>query len=489
MGTAKRPVPDTAALRSQHLAGAAARLTGQDPAAALLDRAALLTLWRRAGIMPHTGLAAGEPAPAEARPRVHDAAARRLAGLLSDRADLLPQWLELCAAGGWRVPEELLPVLFERARIDRAVAGRFAAVIGERGAWLAAQNPAWQGVLDRASVAPEAVDVDVWETGRLNERVAYLSAYRRRDPTAARELLADAWASEGPTARAALIPFLDHGLSGADEPFLESALDDRRKEVREAAERLLCRLPGSVYAARMRERLLACITVRPTVVRRAPRIEVRPPATHDPSMDRDGIAAKPPVRSGETAREMWVRAIVARTRLSVWSELIGLQPERIVELPIEEYDAAVLAGWREAAIRQRNAEWARALAATWESEPQRSPGDLGPLLELLDPAERSELAARALRRPATADVRWIDVCPGPWDDRLGRAVLDVIREQGRRRPHAVYAVRAAVAHRLPAQLVPDLETVADQLPTSLAIPLRRMADDIRFRHEMAQELT
>ena len=45
------------------------------------------------------------------------------------------------------------------------------------------------------------------------------------------------------------------GLGLADEPFLESCLDDRARPVREEACRLLDRLPGSARAARMADRL------------------------------------------------------------------------------------------------------------------------------------------------------------------------------------------------------------------------------------------
>ena len=52
---------------------------------------------------------------------------------------------------------------------------------------------------------------------------------------------------------------LADGLSLADEPLLEAALDDRAAEVRSWAAYLLARLPGSALGQRMAERALGCL--------------------------------------------------------------------------------------------------------------------------------------------------------------------------------------------------------------------------------------
>ena len=55
--------------------------------------------------------------------------------------------------------------------------------------------------------------------------------------------------------RAAYVEALGVGLGPEDEPFLESALDDKSRQVRAEAVRLLATLPASRFAGRMTARL------------------------------------------------------------------------------------------------------------------------------------------------------------------------------------------------------------------------------------------
>src|SRR5262249_59366693 len=106
---------------------------------------------------------------------------------------------------------------------------------------------------------------------------------------------------------AALLGACATGLSLDDEPLLEVALDDRRKEVRIAAVELLAQLPDSAYARRMAERCTACVRVT------GGRVEVTPPAACDKGMRRDGISPRPPAGIGE--RAWWLEELVTRTPL------------------------------------------------------------------------------------------------------------------------------------------------------------------------------
>ena len=408
LGTAKRGLPSTEHPATRRLSA------GDDPASSLLDQAAALTAYRRAGVRPRRDVTPDEPAPMETLPRVPAAAARRLAALLDDRVGLLSEWLGLCADARARVPEELLPELFERARVNRGLAERLAPVVGERGRWLAARNPAWQPVLERA-VSP-GWDPEVWQTGRRADRVAYLAALRATEPGAARELLATTWSTEDPEDRVEFALALSDGLSAGDEAFLEQALDDRRSQVRAVAELLLGRLPASAYVARMRERLLDCASFDGEV------LEVNVPR-EAAGLRRDGIPAR--AGSGSSTGDLVVRELVSRAPLAAWLELTGLEPSEIVRQPVEPYDDAVRAGWWQAAVRQADATWAEPLLGAWQPADQREPGDL---LDVLEPARRRELTAQMLwDHPAEeAAVVWIAGCPGPWDEPLGLAVLSAI---------------------------------------------------------------
>jgi hypothetical protein len=141
---------------------------GADPAADLLDRAALLTVARRAGYLPDQ---ATPPlaAPDDPRPAVGAAAAQRLDRILggdptasgggaAGGGELLTEWLAAVVARGLRPPAQFLPVLLHRARqggAGEAGLRRLIAVAGgPRALWLSALNPAWAGVTTEPAADP-----------------------------------------------------------------------------------------------------------------------------------------------------------------------------------------------------------------------------------------------------------------------------------------------------------------------------------------------
>jgi len=110
---------------------------------------------------------------------------------------------------------------------------------------------------------------------------------------------------------------------------VDGALDDRHKQVREAALELLGRLPDSGYARRMVARARECVDLSGTG-----RIGVTPPQECDRSMRRDGITTRPPTGTGE--RAWWLEEVLTRTPLSTWpapAEFFGRGGERGVARP------------------------------------------------------------------------------------------------------------------------------------------------------------
>jgi hypothetical protein len=99
-------------------------------------------------------------------------------------------------------------------------------VLGERGSWLAAQEPrwAWAAPLPADDVGRE----QAWATGERAQRRRLFALLRREQPARARQLLEQGWSEEEPEDRAWLLDALGEGLSPEDEPLLERALDDRR---------------------------------------------------------------------------------------------------------------------------------------------------------------------------------------------------------------------------------------------------------------------
>ncbi|PZG31005.1 hypothetical protein C1I98_30565, partial [Spongiactinospora gelatinilytica] len=273
---------------------------------------------------------------------------------------------------------------------------------------------------------------------------------------------------EGPDDRAVFLVVLEDGLSAGDEPFLEAALDDRRREVRQAAADLLIRLPGSRLGERMAERGRRCL--RPS----GGRIAVVPPESCDAGMARDGVRAAPPRGTGE--RSWWLQQVVARTPLRVWAEVFGVPPDILVGMKIVDWGREVRAGWVRAAVLQRDSAWARALFAV---------DPLAELLAVLRPAEQEALAADFVARHPV-DGQLIMVMGGaaaPWGPALTRAVLHKILDVAGTQPWNLgELIRLAGERADPAQ-----HQAAAGL--SLEPPVQEVAAVLRYRSDMLKELS
>ncbi|GIH92642.1 hypothetical protein Psi01_32720 [Planobispora siamensis] len=452
--------PATAA----HAAGRAAASPVADPATELLERAAVSTVRARAGQRLRAGEAL-EAAPAEDRPAVSRAAADRLARILGgERPRLLAEWLETAAGRGHRLAPHLLPELLDHAARDRSIRPHLGVLAGHRGRWLAGLNPAWSFLLEEATAADPSPEV--WELGTSGDRRVHLSALRAADPAAARELLAATWEQEAPGDRAAFLEILADGLSPDDEPFLEAALDDRRREVRHQAADLLTRLPGSRLARRMAERVSRRFAVADG------RIHVDPPFECDAEMERDGVRAKPPHGTGE--RSWWLQQLVARTPLGVWSELLGRPPGELVRMEVVDWGREVMAGWVRAAVLQGDPVWARELF-DWDP--------LADLLAVLPREEQGAVAARFVRSHGL-DGQLIMVLGGaaaPWGPELSKAVLQKIVELSGTQPWNLGELSRLAGERVD----PALYGLAERL--SPEPPVQEVAALLRFRDDMLKE--
>ncbi|NBE53374.1 DUF5691 domain-containing protein [Streptomyces boluensis] len=417
--------------------------------AALLDAAAVETVRRRAGLRPAAAAALPERAAPDTRPPLPAAARRRLALLLADRSgpggsrrgsapdltELLPQWLAVADEYGYAAPPELLPALFDaaRGRTDlRPQALRFA---GPRGLWLARLNPDWKFALRTApggSTLPAADDTErvrrLWQEGLFAERVALLAAVRAHSPAAARELLDGTWPKERAEDRLMFLDSLRAGLSDGDETFLERALSDRSRNVRATAAELLSALPHSALAARMAERAASCVALDPA--RTA--VQVEAPHACDPAMERDGVVPNAPPGRGQ--RSWWFGQLVEATPLATWTARLGGRgAEAITALPVhDDWRPELHAAWCRAAVRQRDATWARALLGTPSAPEAGGPGavslaERAKLLAVLPPGERAEWVAGFIDAHGLSEAfQLLGVCALPWAGALGRAVVDAL---------------------------------------------------------------
>jgi hypothetical protein len=473
-----------------------------DAARALLDEAAAWTVYRRAGARPITGLPSPQPAPDEPLPLVGEAAAARLAILadpdpivagldLTNRATLVAEWLREAISHGRRVPPELLPDLFETARRLPPLRSLIVTAAGARATWLAAQNPEWTFLV---STVDESVAVDprTWTEGTLGQRLGYLVARRRTDPAAARDLLAEDWATLDSGERSQLLGSLSIELGPDDEAFLERALDDRRREVRVLAAQLLGALPHSGLNTRMTARAHSALSVRGDM------IAITPPAECDPAMRRDGIEPRPPAGTG--ARAWWLQQVLARTRLDT---LTDMAPDAWLRLSIEDdWLPVVCRGLAQAAREQEHPVWAAALLDRVDPRARPRDGDQALIEELYAVLPHDDLVRRASRalaqdQPGALRLvsRMLDEVPGPWPDELAAVAVAAFEVHARdnRGPFDLHHAIRVAGLRMPPACAAAVAALAERLgganPDDRRVHLvERLADMLQFRHEMIQEI-
>jgi len=402
---------------------------------ALLSLAALSGMHERIGTLPardHAPLP--PPCPPEQQPRAGERAGSLLLRLLGGEfGELVPEWLELATPTKRIAPPEALPALLNLGASKPELRERILPVLGERGRWLAGANPDWAWVGGAAGD-----DENIWHTGERPARLLFLQRLRRVRPDRARELLAQTWKEETPEDRAAFLAVFETGLAPGDEPFLEPALDDKRKEVRRIAAGLLARLPASALVKRLTERaqpllkfvpgsagsVLKLKMAKPAV------IEITLPAECDKAMQRDGIELKPQPGFGEKA--WWIIQMLEMVPLDLWSREWNVAPKEILAAAqAGEWKKELFEAWARAATRQRNAAWAEALFGAALGGKRFD--TLAGLLAALSPAQREARLADLLmetdKQSRALHGTLLSQCRHDWSPAFSRAVLDFMRRE------------------------------------------------------------
>jgi hypothetical protein len=351
-----------------------------------------------------------------------------LTQMLSGRfVELIPEWLRIARETKRIVSPETLPPLLALAVTKTEIRDLVVDVIGNRGIWLAAQNPDWAW----ACAATGTEDLTLWETGLPEARLGLLRRSRASDPARAREVVAATWKDESPEDRAAFLDAFSIQLTAADEQFLEGALGDKRREVRKAATKLLSRLPDSKFATRMFERADKHIHFIPGEAggllklkrSKSARIDLNLPNELEASWQRDGIEAKPPKGVGEKA--WWIIQLLEVTPLIHWTEKWSISSSEIVTTAIaSEWKSDLIEGWLRAALLQRDSQWAEALfpVATSLDKKER----LANLLELMTPAS-VESSLGTLLDAKTPEAPLVFLTRHDWSLEFSRKVLSWLR--------------------------------------------------------------
>ena len=477
----------------EEVLGPAANL---EPAARFLTRAGALALWQRAGWKPADSASAlPPPAPPESTPLIPPASVAHLQMMLGGHHDeILPEWLSEAARREKRVPPEWLPALLEWARQHRAARPLAMAAGRSRIRWLAGQNPKWNFAADDS---PEH-----WETGNREQRLAILRGWRASDPAKARGKLQAVWSREPAEARAALLASLAEGLDEADAPFLEGALDDRSKEVRQVAVDLLARLPGSPFAGRMVARAEPLLTFKRGGLLSRATLAVVLPADPDAAAVRDGLDPKafgPQKLLGDKA--VLLTLLLAAVPLRRWTDAWQLSPAELLKAAGKsDYADALSTGWALAAFRQREGAWAEALLDA-PVAPYPALLSYRSLFELLPEPARAARLVSSLRGGVLAAQNnyqsWqalsaqIDTFSGELPAVLARELVNTLRHLqtgDRTLPPAVWAFATPWFLKVPAAMLSEAINgwSADQTYPAQLVSLIEL---LTFRHDALAALS
>lgn len=400
----------------------------EPPEKQLLLAAGTLSLVRKAGYQPLTTTAVrGAAAPAETQPALGPTGSHHLRLLLSgSMGALLPKYLQQLAHSGRRLPFPLLVPVLEYARTHPELRRLVGPVLGQRGQWLAAQNPDWQTLL---AAAPALADYTLWETGTLPQRILYLEGLRQQDPGKARELLTVVLTQEPAKNQAQLLQVLAVNLNPEDASLLEQQLASKSKEVRQAVLPLLVQLPGSAVVERLWQRAASLLTLKSTLLGR--KLLVTLPEAWDKSWQADGIEQKDGRFTGEKAA--WLGQLLSILPPARWAAHWGLTPTKVLELAAStDWAALLLSAWREAVLLHRPTDWAVAYLHQQLNHGKMPPLQGPQVAELLGLAQVSAVLLEHMpHRPRLSHPAepWEDLLlsvPGPWPQALTAQALRTV---------------------------------------------------------------
>lgn len=284
------------------------------------------------------------------------------------------------------LPWTVLPRALHAGRHASALRGALLPALGARGRWLAAQNPDWSFAAGGAD--PDAGS-DVWQHGTLEQRLAWFRALRERDPTHARQLLAEELDEQPAKERQAFVECLAVGLGDDDETLLAPLLKDRARDVRHAAACLLASLPQSAHARQLQAWLGACVQRKRGLLGASWQCEA--PASADSAWPDAAIETKRPQHDTLGERAWWLYQLARQVPLRWWNEHTGMEAAALLAWAGKgDWSEALHRAWHER-VGAGDRDWIEAMLAAKAHHHARTA-----LLGLLPPAARERHWAQTL---------------------------------------------------------------------------------------------
>ncbi|MEK7256932.1 MAG: DUF5691 domain-containing protein, partial [Bacteroidota bacterium] len=258
------------------------------------------------------------------------------------------------------------------------------------------------------------------------ERLALLRHLRKTDPGRSLELLQATWQREAAADKTDFLDTFWTGLSLQDEPFLEACLDDKRKEVRELAARLLAKIPGSQLSERMWRRAAACFEFD------GKNLKINVVGEGEANAGRDGILPKHPNWQGG-AKAVFLGQVVSLVPPERWEALFQKSAAEILKIfGQSDWQQPLLQAIREATLFFKNENWLEPLLAIWLES--TNPGEFNStkkqLVEMTPAAMANKLALKVLQvQPGLPDAnspvfKLLQFNQNAWHDELSLLVVN-----------------------------------------------------------------
>ncbi len=429
VGTGQQSSPDIATGTEIDTLGA--QLAGEDVERRILLTAGALAFYRQAG-----QIAAPAPAlPERAAPEMLHSCSVKVAQILTnllqgEHNDLLPEAYTLLEKAHRRLPFELLPLALVQGTRNPGIRAHVLPILGERGYWLCQFNTAWSWVnqlrLETQRILLADIET-VWQEGSGEQRAEVLRRVRATDPSKALEWLKAVWKKEKVDVRTTFLSTLAIGLSMADQPFLEQALDDRGESVRREAAQLLTRLTTSPQALGLLARADELLQYENG------KLSVILPASIEKVWMQDVTMLKS-AENEPTSKSYWLHQALSRVPPAHWEECFSASPSQIlIAVGESEWSSEVMNALAAAAILHMNTRWFSPLVDWYMQRAEASPGsnqDVSYYYALLSRLPQREAENRVRQQLARQDysLQSARSLPTPWSDEFSTDCVQSLKD-------------------------------------------------------------
>lgn len=307
-------------------------------------------------------------APAETLPHIPPNVVARLTQLLVTSPEggaIISELLNLIAQKGFCVNPSVLPYLLNWAKNRKELHPTIAQVIGERGRWLAQQNPEWDFV--QHTQQPQTSLAIDWQTATLAQRLPYIIHLRQTQPQQATQLLQSTWHEENAEAAKAFLEPMSINLSANDEAFLVMISTDKRKTVRSLILDLLAQIPQSAYQTKLAAYVDTLINVSKSWLMPT-KINLQLPTQINQQLQELGVEEKTKLVQGNE-RINWLAQLIVRLNPNYWAQKIGDIAQTLSAINKTDWANELTQAITLQAIFHKHDAWLTFLYSHWATQP------------------------------------------------------------------------------------------------------------------------